>query len=880
MPNQPTVQPETPVVEHRQWRITGQIQGVGFRPFVYRIATEVRITGSVRNDPSGVTICANGEPHQLDDFINRIQTEAPPLSHIDSIRCTELKSTHESNDSTFSIIQSDHEPARRGRITIDSAVCDECLTELFDSENHRHRHALINCTNCGPRYTIVRDLPYDRPLTTMAAFPMCERCEREYRDPTDRRYHAQPTCCPECGPQVSLIDPKGNPITGGPFATAADWLKDGRIIAMKGLGGYHLVVDATNEKAVARLRTRKKRDHKPFAIMVRSIEQAEQLVTHSNDAAKLLQSPISPIILAPRTNETAHSTVQTPAPSIAPSSNRLGIMLPNTPMQHLLFAEDALADRPLVMTSANLSDDPLISKDDQAFHDLDTIADAFLTHDRPIERAVDDSILIDAPQGLTPIRLARGYVPTPIKLPITAPQPGLCVGGELKNTVGIVRDNEVILSQHIGDLTYTLAYERFIKTIDDLKRLFDIEPEWIACDPHPRYMSRRYARRIAQKLLHGQWHRFSTCASEAKRSDLRKPIQSDETVSQRNSIPLIEIQHHHAHLASLAAEHGRTDPIIGLVCDGVGYGDDGTAWGGEIMVADLISYTRLGRLRPMRLPGGDAAAKEIGRCALSWLVDLLGPDEAENHPIAQHLIPDTTNRQTILTMLRQNLSCPISSGMGRLFDAAAALLGICDYNHYEAMSGMMIESAATQSDEQPDGTGHLPMRESFITEESSITGKNPISSGTGFQPVQAQRSEAIRQSTSPTFELDTRPLLSELLDRIRNNEPTNATAWFFHDAIADGLANAAIHIAQTTGIKTVGLSGGVFCNQLLSQRVAQRLEASQLNVLTHQQVPANDGGLALGQAAIAAARLNHTNQQRSHHNTKEHTNVSRHTSEN
>jgi hydrogenase maturation protein HypF len=416
------------------------------------------------------------------------------------------------------------------------------------------------------------------------------------------------------------------------------------------------------------------------------------------------------------------------------------------------------------------------------------MCDAFLLHDRPIERAVDDSIVIDAPRGISPIRRARGYVPAPLTLPVPAPRPGLCAGGELKNAVAVVRGDGAILSQHIGDLAYTLAYRRFEQTIDDLKRLFDVDVRWIACDAHPRYMCRRYAK---------------LAAAEA-------------------GIELITTQHHHAHFASLLAEHDRTDRCIGLICDGVGYGDDGTAWGGEFLVGDLIGYERLGRLRPLRLPGGDAAAKQIGRCAVSWLIDALGPDAAD-HPLAKRTIPDDRQRRDIASLLKRDLNCPPSSGMGRLFDAAAALLGITDYNHYEAMSGLMLEAAAAAATSRPTGEGVIAL----------TTGDT----GEGL------------------LELDHRPLLMRLIELIERGESPHALAWFFHDALADGMARAARIIADRHEIRTVALSGGVFCNALLTDLTAQRLEAANLQLLVHRDVPANDGGLAFGQAAIAAATL-------------------------
>ncbi|MHC4446911.1 MAG: carbamoyltransferase HypF [Planctomycetota bacterium] len=775
----------------RTWRVTGQVQGVGFRPFVCRLATRLKLGGTVRNDPSGVTIEAWGDRAALDEFQRRVRSDAPALARVDSVRAAREEPVSRATRG-FQIIESEHSPAPRGRVTVDSAVCPDCLREMFDPRDRRHRHPLINCTNCGPRYTIVRDLPYDRPLTTMAPFAMCDTCETEYKDHGDRRFHAQPTCCPNCGPQLGLIGSNGNRIAGNPVRRAAELLGAGRVVAIKGLGGYHLAVDAGNEEAVRRLRRRKKRDHKPFAVMVRDLERARCLVTLSGQAETLLKSPIAPIVLGPRTDRRRASqrdgAPAAIADSVAPGNHRLGLMLPYTPLQHLLFAEPVVAPRGLVMTSANFSDDPLIKDDDEARSRLGGIADVFLLHDRAIERAVDDSIVIDASFGILPLRRARGYAPSPMPLPVAAPRPGLCVGGDLKSTIAVVRGDSAVLSQHLGDLNYTLAYERFEQTIEDLARLFEVEFAWIACDGHPQYVSNRFARRLA-KSAH---------------------------------LDLLPVQHHHAHLGSLLAERGRTGPIIGLVCDGVGYGADGTAWGGEVVVGDLRGQRRVGRLRPLRLPGGDAAARQTGRCALSWMFDTLGPSGFAPG-LARRVLADPAQRRAIRNLLESDLNCPPSSGMGRLFDAAASLLGLCDYNHYEAMSGMMLEAAASVATQCPSGHGAVA-----------------IATG-GHQ--------------AGGFELDHAPLLRRLVDMIERGEPVESTAWFFHDALADGLSRAARLAAERWGLRTVGLSGGVFCNALLTELVLARLEAAGLEVLVHHEVPPNDGGIAYGQAAIAAASL-------------------------
>ncbi|MHC4947541.1 MAG: carbamoyltransferase HypF [Planctomycetota bacterium] len=769
----------------RTLRVTGQVQGVGFRPFVYRVAHELGLAGSVWNDQRGVTIEAWGPAPRLDELERRLAAEAPALARVADVRRLGEAAGDDAPDG-FVIRASDVAATERGRVTTDSAVCADCLREMRDPDDRRFRHALINCTNCGPRFTIVRDLPYDRSRTTMASFPMCPPCAAEYGDPADRRFHAQPTCCPACGPRLRLLDAGGTEAAGDPVAAAATRLRAGGLLAVKGLGGYHLAADARAEPAVVRLRRGKRRDHKPFAIMVASLAHARRLVRLSDEAARLLESPVCPIVLAPRRDD------DDLAPSVAPGCHRLGVMLPYTPLQHLLIDEPCLRDAVLVMTSANFSDDPLITEDADAVGRLAGICDAFLVHDRPIERAVDDSIVLDASFGAVPFRRARGSVPEPLPLPVAAPRPGLCAGSDLKNTVAIARGDEVITSQHIGDLGWSLAYRRFERTIEDLQRLYDVEPAWVACDLHPGYVSHAFARRAARA----------------------------------RGVDLVVVQHHHAHLASLLAEHGRADPIVGLVCDGVGYGDDGSAWGGEVLVGDLAGYRRVARLRPLRLPGGDAAAKRTGRCGLSWLADALGPDAAR-HPRAAAMLPDDEERDLVRRLLADGpRRCPPSSGAGRLFDAAASLLGVCDFNHYEAMSGTVLEAAARAAGERPAGDGVMRL--------------------------------AASDAEPDLVELDHRPLLSALLARLEGGpSPADVgpAAWLFHDALADGLARAARDAAVRHGLATVGLSGGVFCNELLTERVAGRLRDAGLEVLVHRALPPNDGGLACGQAAVAAATL-------------------------
>lgn len=769
--------------------VTGQVQGVGFRPFVYRIATGLGLKGTVRNDASGVVIELFGEPSWIEDFVKALASECPPLARIDTLVRREIESAAAPN--SFQIAESQH-AGRPDRVTVDSATCADCLREMLDPSDRRHAHALINCTNCGPRYTIINDVPYDRPLTTMARFRMCERCHAEYRDPSDRRFHAQPTCCPSCGPTLVFID-AGGESHPDPINAASDAISRGLIVAIKGLGGYHLAVDATSETAVARLRAKKRRDHKPLALMVDSLGTARSIVDLSPGAERLLSSPAAPIVLGTRRDGGGLAT------GVAPGMHRLGVMLPHTPIQHLLARH---GHRVLIMTSANLSDDPLITDDRDARVRLTAIADAFLFHDRSIARAVDDSIVLDAPLGPLPLRRARGFVPTPIRLPVPAGRPGLCLGGELKATVAIVDADHAVLSQHLGDLNHTLAFERFRTTIEDLLRLYRLNPAWIARDAHPAYLSHRYA----------------------------------DTLARRWGVPIIDVQHHHAHMASALAEHGRSTPAVGLICDGVGYGSDGTSWGGELLIGDLTTFTRRGRIRPLALPGGDAAAKQTGRCAISWMLDSLGPDAIDTE-LARRIMPGDAERGAIGAMLMRGVNSPPSSGLGRLFDAAASLLGVCDFNHFEAMSGMRLEAIASDSATNARSVGP--------SNSDDVVGAHRSTCNVYAELVRVQ-------DIGGMLELDHRPLCRRLVRGIERGEPVAALARLFHESIASILASAAISAAREASLSTVVLSGGVFCNALLASLVQRELGRAGLEVLVHRQVPANDGGLALGQAAIAA----------------------------
>jgi len=747
-------------VRTRRLTLTGQVQGVGFRPFVYRVAARLFVSGTVRNHPGGVSIIAAAEPEILDEFQRCLLEDAPALARPEKL-VVEDDRAGDPGFLDFRIIAS-AAGGPAGRVTVDTGCCIDCVEELFNEADRRHDHALLNCTGCGPRYTIATGTPWDRAKTTMAEFPLCDACRAEYEDPRDRRFHAEPVCCPDCGPQLGLGS------AADPIGAALEILESGGILAVKGLGGYHLSVDARDDDAVMRLRNLKGRDRKPFAIMVRDLDAARELVKLSVSAGSLLISPEAPIVLAERMGEgVAHS--------VAFDSHLLGVMLPNTPIQHVLAQG---IDRPLVMTSLNRTDDPLIS-DDEAADEFNV--DGTLSHNRKIERAVDDSVFADHSSGPVPVRRARGYVPAPIGLPLTAAEPGLAVGGDQKSVVAVVRGNEAILSQHLGDLEHPEAYRRFRETVADLLTLFEIEPRWIAADLHPGYRSRKFAEEMAADL----------------------------------GIPLHLVQHHHAHLTAAMAEHGRSSPTVGLTLDGVGYGEDGTSWGGEVLLGDFREFKRLGHLRPLLLPGGDAAARETGRCALAWLFDYLGAGFDE-HPLALRAIPNPDRRKALAEMLVTGIRCPASSGAGRLFDAAASLTSLCTHNEFEAMSGMALESAAFRARRRPSGQGVIP-----------------LTSGSPFQ-------------------MDHRPLLEAMMEMLETGESVDDVAWFFHDALADVLSRAAVRAARASFCDTVALTGGVFQNGVLADLVITRLESAGLSPLPHREVPPGDGGLALGQAAVGA----------------------------
>jgi hydrogenase maturation protein HypF len=760
--------------------LTGQVQGVGFRPFVYRLARQEGLGGFASNDSSGVVIEVQGSPDRLERFTGRLRSELPPLASLSSWNQQELEATH--NGSGFAIRPSSAGELADAQVTVDTAVCHKCLAEMADPADPRHAYAFISCTDCGPRYSIVQRIPYDRAHTTMSGFAMCPLCAGEYADPSSRRFHAQPVACPRCGPRVWLVDRRGRPIaTDHPIAAAAELIAAGKTVAIKGLGGFHLACRADDQHAVIRLRRRKHREAKPFAIMVADLDQADRLCELTDEAKALLSGPIRPVVLL------AGKAGAPVAPAVANGLATLGVMLPYTPLHHLLFSQPAVAGLALVMTSGNVSDEPLTKDNDAAVAHLGQLADALLLHDRPIARRIDDSVVQMRPGGAAmPVRRARGYAPRPVHVAVAAKAPAiLAVGAELKSTFCLLRRGLAVVSEHIGDLQDARTLRHFADTVNHLEALYDIRPELIVADLHPSYLSSRYALQRSG----GRW-------------------------AGRPAVPLVRVQHHHAHVAACLAEHGRQGPVIGLACDGVGLGDDGGAWGGEVLIADLATSRRIGHLGTIPLIGGDAAARQTWRPALGALYETFG-DECLEVARRIGLEIDAESAAMAMGMLHSATHCPPSSALGRWFDAAAGLCGVARANEYEGQAPMMLETAAASGveEEYPFALVELPL-----------------------------------------LVVDLRPAVGAMVaDRLAGTA-AGAMAARFHNTIASALAAAASSARQATGLNAVVLTGGCFANVYMTERLALRLGRAGFEVLEHRQMPCNDGGVSLGQAVVAAAR--------------------------
>jgi hydrogenase maturation protein HypF len=761
-------------------RVRGTVQGVGFRPFVHRTATHLGLRGWVRNDAHGVLIRASGSLPQLGLFVEALTHAAPPAARVTGVEPVLPGPEYAPVSPDFVIADSSVSNAQiSAAVPADLALCADCRRELENPANRRHRYPFINCTQCGPRYSLIESLPYDRPRTTMRVFRLCPSCQQEYENPQDRRFHAEPNACPVCGPQLVLSGLAGQRLAAREVAlrTAAAQLREGLIVAVKGVGGYHLMCDATNEVAVTRLRRRKRRDEKPFAVMFRSLEQLRRFADVSAEAAALLISPAAPIVLVPRHTD---GTGDAPRPArlsadlasgVAPGNPWIGALLPYAPLHVLLLA---LCDQPLVATSANLSEEPLCTDNAEAHQRLAGIADLFLEHDRPIARPVDDSVLrLATPQHPIILRRARGYAPAPLMLPGTLPAPLLCVGGQLKNTVAIAADRQLVLSPHLGDLGNLAAQELFERTIHMLGDLHGAHFSAVVHDKHPDYSSSLYAN--------------------------------------RTGLPRIAVQHHLAHVLACLLEHSQpADNVLGIAWDGTGYGEDGTVWGGEFILLQQNRAERFARLRPFRLPGGEAAVCDARRVALGLAHELGTFREmaARFH---------YTDRESTLlgTMLSDRINAPLCSSAGRLFDAVGALLGLGLRNSCEGQIPLAVEAAAVR------------------------TARNDLVLPFEIHPD---------RSAGARFEVDWEPALAHLLKP--QHDPTVLAAAFHR-----GLAQAMVTVAREAQAATVVLTGGCFQNALLHTLATEALEAAGFRVLAHRVLPPNDNSIAAGQAVAALWNL-------------------------
>jgi hydrogenase maturation protein HypF len=629
-------------------RVEGIVQGVGFRPFVYTLATGLGLAGHVGNDVDGVFVEVEGAPAAVSEFLILLERDAPPLARIERITTAPMTP---SGSQSFAIAASGPAGPRRTLVSADTATCADCLAELADPADRRFAYPFINCTNCGPRFTIVRDVPYDRPLTTMAEFAMCGQCAAEYHDPADRRFHAQPTCCPACGPRLALTNPAGTPLPGDPLIRAVRLLNDGQILAVKGLGGYHLAADAGNQTATAALRARKHREDKPFAVLAADLTAASTLADIDQAAAELLTGPSRPIVLLPRR---PHADV---AAATAPGNRQLGIMLPYTPLHHLLAGA---VGRPIVLTSGNVSDEPIAYDDADALARLGGIADAFLTHDRAIHVRTDDSVARVFRGRPMLIRRSRGYVPEPVTVDHEFPRQVLACGAELKNTFCLAKERHAFISHHIGDLENAETLRSFTEGIEHFRRLFDLDPQVVAHDLHPEYLSTKYALDLDGVELQG-------------------------------------VQHHHAHIASCLADNRADGPVIGVAFDGTGYGTDGTIWGGEFLVADLAGFERGGHLAPVPMPGGAAAIRQPWRMAAAYLDAAFSGAPPERLGVVQR---NSAHWAAVVAMATRGINSPVTSSAGRLFDAVAALLDVRDAINYEGQAAVELEQLA-----DPDEAG-------------------------------------------------------------------------------------------------------------------------------------------------------------------------------
>ncbi len=756
----------TTTIARKKLRVAGVVQGVGFRPRVYNLARCLGLAGFVLNDGAGVVVELEGAPETIDEFIDQLKAGPPPRARIDALEEDELEPRGEE---AFVIAESLPGEAET-LVSPDLATCGDCLDELLEPEDRRFGYPFINCTNCGPRFTIIRGVPYDRPKTTMASFAMCPACQAEYDDPGNRRFHAQPNACPACGPRLALWDAEGKLLEAGdPLAEVKQHLFDGRVVAVKGLGGYHLACDATSAEAVETLRSRKFREDKPFAVMARDVAVVRRYCEVDAAELALLISEKRPIVLLPK-KEPCHLPE-----AIAPRNRYLGVMLPYTPLHHLLFDDDLEI---LVMTSGNRADEPIAYRDERVVEHLGGIADYYLTHDRPVARRVDDSVTRVFRGREYPLRRSRGYVPLPLEVGRAYEKSVLAVGAELKNTFCLTKGAQAFVSHHVGDLENVATVEAFEEGIAHFRELFDVEPAVVARDLHPDYLASRYA--------------------------------------QTSGLPEVVVQHHHAHVASVLADAGYYEGrVIGVVFDGAGLGDDGAVWGGEFLIADLEGYERAAHLRYVPLPGGDRAAREPWRMALSWLYTLYGDGVLKKRLSFLDEIP-RGRREMVLEAAAKGVNAPPTSSMGRLFDAVAALVGLRNFMNYEGQTALELEQLAS------------------LEEEGAY--------------------EFSHEEGTPLI-IDASPVVEAAASDVAAGVTADVVAARFHNGIAAIVARVVAALRDKYALETVALGGGCFQNITLLNKLAPTLEGAGFSVLLHSRVPTNDGGLSLGQAAVALARL-------------------------
>jgi hydrogenase maturation protein HypF len=754
--------------DRRKITVQGIVQGVGFRPFVYGLASRLGLGGTVRNNTTGVVIEVEGEPACLDNFLRALVAEAPPLARIERI-CAEQEPVE--HCTAFAIEPSEIRHETQVFIAADVATCTACLQEFNDPRDRRYHYPFLNCTNCGPRFTIVSAVPYDRERTTMARFPMCPACQAEYHDPGDRRFHAQPTACPSCGPRLWVADSQGAEIhADDPLRFISARVREGRIIAIKGLGGYHLACDGLQQNVVRELRRRKQREAKPLAVMVENLEAAQRLCAISAVEAGMLAAPRRPIVLLRK-----HPDCPI-ADAVAPRNRDLGVMLPYTPMHHRLIQQVA---GPMVMTSGNLTEEPIAYEDDDAVRRLAGIAEYFLTHNRPIHTRCDDSVTRIVLNQEAPLRRSRGYAPLPIRLPMPCPTPILACGGHLKNTFCLAHGEYAFLSHHIGDLEDYRTYQAFVDSVEHFKQLFGISPQAVAYDLHPGYRSSQYALAL-------------------------------------QDLPRLAVQHHHAHIAACMAENGCQRPVIGVAWDGTGYGTDGRIWGGEFLLASYHGFERLAHLEEVRLPGGEQAIRQPWRMAAAYLQQVYGEAMADLDLALMHAIEPRT-WQVLRQMLARGLNSPWTSSAGRLFDAVAALIGLRHEVQYEGQAAVELEMLA---DEHP-AEGY-----SFSLADQ-------------HKPMVVQTGGVIRG----------------VVDDLLSGEPVGRIAARFHTTLSGIIRAVCGRIREQTNLRQVALSGGVFQNTLLLTQAISGLQQDGFVVYSHKLVPPNDGGLCLGQVAVANAIL-------------------------